>query len=1145
MRLKRLDIVRYGAFADRTFDFGDGDTDLHLIVGANEAGKSTALAAIGDLLWGMGERPAFAFRYPYGELRLGGMVEHGGQALAFRRRKARTGSLLTQVEEPLLDSALAPFLGGLDRDGFDRMFGLNHERLRAGGLNMLSGKEDVARVLFEAGTGLSGVNAILAGLEDDASAIFAGTARNKPLNLALKEREASLASMRTAAIAPTRWKAIATRVSVAEGEHAAAVRRTTTLEQRRSVLERTQRARPIVAKIDSRVAEIERLGMIPALPADAAETLREALATFAETRFGIDDRLRTVASCDGEIADLAPRSILLDHGAEIVRLADAIALYRNDIAALPAAQQRAADLARERRRTLEDAGLPQTTSLPSAVSRTRTRKALETLRIAEQSVRESENTVIGSRHRASVAEENAANVPDISTIARLRAAIGSVPRGVSGTKTQHAANIELAATRADRAFAQLAPWTGTPDSLALAPTPSTDVLEHHRARFALLSERRTHGDAKAEEARSSLAEARAELVRLDNLDREPPTPQVLQEARSARDAAIVMLAEAHDDKAERLASTKTSVRAADELADRREAEAARIGEYARVLAEIERAQFALDDIPREAALLQAAEAVAEAEWESVWRAAGFPSRVLPQQVAAWVEMRSQSIEASDALLRHRQAAAAYDLEIECHRDAVLAALAICGQEASPKDDLDAAVGKAASFLDRLERVRDDALLAATRSIDAKRALAEADVELARAVSEHDRAVAAVDDAVGNLGLGDIDMSAADKAVAALDAIAGRDEAEREAENRLQKLEQSIATFEKSVESLEKATCRDTDGERIDLAVLRAEYEAARHTERDRARLTAVRTEAVAQISALEASRAAVQSRLDALMNAAAVTEVDALKTVIDLRVAHSRLASEISGLRDDLADAADGIAEDVLRAEIAGLTADEASRELGDVKRDQQEMIGVISALSADVAAARTDERDASSGADAADAAQSAETARATIVDMSVRYIRAKSAATILRWAINRHRETRQAPLLARAGTILTNVTGGRFRGLALDWSRGDEPVIVAERAGGERCGVTEMSEGTRDQLFLALRLAAIEEKAADHSMPLVCDDLFITADDARSARLLRQMKDLSASTQVVIFTHHRHLVDVARAALGGDAFMIHEIAAV
>lgn len=60
--------------------------------------------------------------------------------------------------------------------------------------------------------------------------------------------------------------------------------------------------------------------------------------------------------------------------------------------------------------------------------------------------------------------------------------------------------------------------------------------------------------------------------------------------------------------------------------------------------------------------------------------------------------------------------------------------------------------------------------------------------------------------------------------------------------------------------------------------------------------------------------------------------------------------------------------------------------------------------------------------------------------------------------------------------------------------------------------------------------------------MPLICDDLFITADDARSGRLFRQMHELSASTQVIVFTHHEHLEEVATAAIGARGYHVHHV---
>ena len=55
MRLRRLDLIRYGHFTDFTIDFGakhESDIDLHIIYGPNEAGKSTSFEGFLDLLFG-------------------------------------------------------------------------------------------------------------------------------------------------------------------------------------------------------------------------------------------------------------------------------------------------------------------------------------------------------------------------------------------------------------------------------------------------------------------------------------------------------------------------------------------------------------------------------------------------------------------------------------------------------------------------------------------------------------------------------------------------------------------------------------------------------------------------------------------------------------------------------------------------------------------------------------------------------------------------------------------------------------------------------------------------------------------------------------------------------------------------------------
>lgn len=70
MRLQRLDLLKFGKFSEKSLDFPSSRTDFHLIVGPNEAGKSTLRAAILDLLFGIPVRSSHGFLYPLNELKL-------------------------------------------------------------------------------------------------------------------------------------------------------------------------------------------------------------------------------------------------------------------------------------------------------------------------------------------------------------------------------------------------------------------------------------------------------------------------------------------------------------------------------------------------------------------------------------------------------------------------------------------------------------------------------------------------------------------------------------------------------------------------------------------------------------------------------------------------------------------------------------------------------------------------------------------------------------------------------------------------------------------------------------------------------------------------------------------------------------------
>ncbi len=182
------------------------------------------------------------------------------------------------------------------------------------------------------------------------------------------------------------------------------------------------------------------------------------------------------------------------------------------------------------------------------------------------------------------------------------------------------------------------------------------------------------------------------------------------------------------------------------------------------------------------------------------------------------------------------------------------------------------------------------------------------------------------------------------------------------------------------------------------------------------------------------------------------------------------------------------------------------------------------------------------SGAEAAEQLQAAQYQAAVIRQDAARYLRLQLAMHFLRAQIEQFRRQNQGPLLAKAGAVFSAITQGSFAGLATAYGADDVPVLVGVR-NGEEIGVEGMSEGTRDQLYLALRLAAIERHQQHHEpMPVVLDDLLITFDDHRASAILPILSDLGSRTQLLLFSHHRHLLDLARDALPADGVHFHNL---
>ena len=68
------------------------------------------------------------------------------------------------------------------------------------------------------------------------------------------------------------------------------------------------------------------------------------------------------------------------------------------------------------------------------------------------------------------------------------------------------------------------------------------------------------------------------------------------------------------------------------------------------------------------------------------------------------------------------------------------------------------------------------------------------------------------------------------------------------------------------------------------------------------------------------------------------------------------------------------------------------------------------------------------------------------------------------------------------------------------------------------------------------MRLAALEQSvAAGISLPFLADDLFVNFDNERAEAGFRVLTEVAKSTQVLFFTHHAHLVAIAKSVVGTE----------
>ena len=1158
MRLRRLNLARYGKFTDETIDFGErveGEPDLHIVYGPNEAGKSTAFAGFLDLLFGIEMQSRYGFLHPYATMRVGGCLELSIGRRELVRTKGRQLTLRDAGNAPVTEGLILGELGGLDRNAYRTMFSLDDDTLEAGGKSILASNGELGQLLFSASAGLADLSRTLLDLRLETDGFTKPNARSGELHQ-LKAELATLKQERdaidTLASEYNRLAAAkdlaASRYDAALDEHAQAQ---TGLARARRLLA----ALPRMATLRQSRERIEPFASLPEAPPGWLGELPGLQQSENRHRSETELAEAEVKRLSGELAAFVVDERALRLVGRLDRLPELRARHVTAELDLPSRRQELARIDGEvgsllRRLGREGEQEPARLLLNAAQS-----AALSSLIVTRSGV-EAKVTAAGDElsqalheltearralQEASGSASGPSLAPVISALAALRASDHAIR--LRGAAKASILRGELLAKR----LAALAPWNGSVEELGHLTVPDAASVEAWHAAAQ-------RNDALVGQRREEVERLETELERrAAELDAIGKTAGVIsdQEAADIRRARESAWAEHRRALGPATADAFEAVLRRDDIVGNarlgHERDVAKLHETTQALA-VKRAEAG-----RARILLDEATAQHQRHTELVARATAgistdLPSDMSPARLLGWMARRDAALEGWDLLRQAEREIRDAEADASVLRDRLVDALGQAAVPVNPRAELEAFATAAQAEVDR--EAGTQALRQAVA--DSERAVRKRELAVHGASLADKAWLIAWRAACSACWLGEeaaaLPFEAVREMLAAAATLGPALQAQADLAGRIRGMEDDQAAFARELERLAPELGPEGGtgpGQHFRLDLAQAMVDRVQEA----SRAAAGKRELQEALAKAEDKRRQVES--DALAHARRVremTEFMQVGTLIELagRLRDAEQKSELerqaaqeerdilAGLHVEslanaqaLLEARGGpeleLEQATLSAKLEGL--DQRTRELFASSKEAADQ---ISAVGGDDAAARIEEL--------------RRTKLLEIEEKARHYLRLRVGIAAADRALRAYRDQHRSSMMTQASDAFRIISRGAYRGLGTQPER-DGDILVALGADGGSKLATDLSKGTRFQLYLALRAAGYQEFAKLRpSVPFIADDIMETFDDFRAEETLRVFEKMARLGQVIYLTHHDHLRAIAERTV--PSVRIHRLAA-
>ncbi len=1128
MRLNRLHLVGYGLFTDVTLDFGsppDAKSDLHVVYGPNEAGKSTAFSAWLEFLYGI--RPRSPYKYQHKTAtRIAAVLDGPTQELDLERTTARINSLQFRNGTGNAEIELRKYLSGLDRDGYESVFSVNVHTLQKGGDEILASKGDLGTLLFSASAGLPDLTARLESFKQVAEEFYKPRARKKRINELKRGMDDLRIQWRRLDTEAAAYQQIRDNLTEAERRlvRAREVQRTAqlALNQKQKVLDQI----PHALRVDQIRRELFPLSDLEPPPGH----WRPRIESLTE-RYSRNQARRSQAGREVDRLEAARNSITLDKTAllihpQVQQVANSKSSFDEAVKDLPRREQQAKEVgteidalaARLRVDVAEvSAVLPEAGILSTIRDLIESHSGVQKMYVVKvEEAQRADKDIEQLKKGLGTVSFDSSHARVVETL--LSGVLKSDPRQLLQTKRDR-----LTDARGEfrKCIDALEPWKGDSQQLiALDVPPAGHVLrwksEQETAKRNLELSRR-----EVTSLQESLADTEEKLAKLAS-----SSEVTLAEIAEARELREYRWSRHLQDLAIESAKAFETAMRRDDVVGQHATGArlveARSKDHTSALSELRRKLTDGQSAQRKAA--SAAEAVEERLAHLSAGISGHHGEAMScDEAIAWLEGRIKAIGAWRNVEIFQSHVTTAQKQVEKLQADLTQALANTGMAVET------------ASLEILLGVADDLVKRFQKAEELRRLLADRQRERARRRVELERSEAAWNEWQMNWKkacsqtmfsqAGVPNVAFMREVVDILVRLDRKLAEQRGLIDRINKMTENRDAFVRSVQDFGRQLGLESGAPLRNWQLITDRTTTATNDKRRLDQIEQDLEERTREVETLEDDAATLADEMSLLGRPYGVKELDQLRQKLNA-------AEKAQNLRDREAETFASIRmilPDMSIKDLLALDRNEIELERAELRDHLDQRNKEVETQSSQVQAAREELNRIAGSSEVALLKEQHSNLLLEVREGAVQHLRKQLGAIAVEQAIIRYRDQHRSGMLAKAQQVFSQICGGAYLGLTTVVSGNRVELCVRPASGGSKT-VDELSDGTRCQLYLALRIAGYHEITQKlEALPFIADDVLESFDDDRTAQTFAVLEDMAQTGQVVYMTHHRHLCDVAQ----------------